>query len=75
MTLEQKVLEKLQDLLPEKQKVVLGFVESLKKENGIAPTLQSREVLWAGLDSHITEEDITEAHREMWGNFPREIEP
>jgi hypothetical protein len=75
MTLEQKVLEKLQDLLPEKQKVVLGFVESLKKENGIAPTLQSREVLWAGLDIHITEEDIAEARREMWGNFPREIEP
>jgi hypothetical protein len=26
--------------------------------------------LWRGLD--ITEEDIAEARREMWGNFPRE---
>jgi hypothetical protein len=26
--------------------------------------------LWQGLD--ITEEDIAEARREMWGNFPRE---
>lgn len=33
---------------------------------------QSQEVLrglWRGLD--ITEEDIAEARREMWGNFPR----
>ena len=26
--------------------------------------------LWRGLD--ITEEEIAEARREMWGNFPRE---
>ena len=26
--------------------------------------------LWRGLD--ITEEDIDQARREMWGNFPRE---
>ena len=26
--------------------------------------------LWKGLD--ITEEDIEQARREMWGNFPRE---
>ena len=26
--------------------------------------------LWQGLD--ITDEDIAEARREMWGNFPRE---
>jgi hypothetical protein len=29
--------------------------------------------LWAGLNNHITEEDIAEARREMWGNFPRDI--
>lgn len=26
--------------------------------------------MWVGV--HITEEDIEEARREMWGNFPRE---
>lgn len=26
--------------------------------------------LWKGLD--LTEEDLAEARREMWGNFPRE---
>ena len=29
--------------------------------------------LWADLNIHITEEDIAEARREMWGNFPRDI--
>ncbi|MGB7726795.1 MAG: hypothetical protein WBL50_02100 [Candidatus Acidiferrum sp.] len=75
MTLEQKVLEKLRDLPPEKQKVVLDFVESLQNENGSASELQSLEGLWLDLDIHITEEDIAEARREMWGNFPRDIEP
>ena len=31
---------------------------------------QSLRGLWRGLD--ITEEDIAEARREMWGGFPRE---
>jgi hypothetical protein len=30
--------------------------------------------LWADLNMNITEEDIAEARREMWGNFPRDIE-
>jgi len=28
--------------------------------------------LWADLDIGITDEDIDEARREMWGNFPRD---
>ena len=28
--------------------------------------------LWADLNVHITEEDIAEARREMWGSFPSE---
>jgi hypothetical protein len=29
--------------------------------------------LWTDQDIHITKEDIAEARREMWGNFPREF--
>jgi hypothetical protein len=75
MTIEEKVLEKLRDLPPEKQKAVLDFVESLKQGNGDAGPLQSLEGLWAHLPIKITDEDIAEARREMWGNFPRDIEP
>ncbi len=73
MTIEKKVVEKLRELPPAKQKEVLEFVESLKSEGGTKKPLRSLEGLWAGLGITITEEDIAEARREMWGNFPRDI--
>jgi hypothetical protein len=74
MTIEQQVVEKLRDLPPEKQKEVLDFVDFLKEKNG-APkkALRSLRGLWADLNIHISEEDIAQARREMWGNFPRDI--
>lgn len=74
MTIEEMVLEKLRGLPPEKQKEVLEFVESLKPEGGAKRPLRSLEGIWADLDIDITEEDIAEARREMWGNSPRDIE-
>ena len=75
MTIEQQVVEKLRDLPLEKQKEVLDFVDFLKEKNG-RPKKPRRSLLglWADLDVHITEEDIAGARREMWGNFPRDIE-
>jgi hypothetical protein len=74
MTIEEQVLEKLRDLPPEKQKEVLDFVDFLKKKNCAKKPRRSLLRLWADLNFHVTEEDITEARREMWGNFPRDIE-
>jgi len=73
VTIEQQVLEKLRDLPPEKQKEVLDFVDFLQEKNGQKKPLKSLLGLWAELNIHITEEDIAEARREMWGNFPRDI--
>ena len=73
MTIEQQVLEKLRDLPPEQQKEVLDFVDFLKEKNGPKKPLRSLLGLWADLNIHITEEDIAQARREMWGNFPRDI--
>lgn len=73
MTIPEKVLGKLRDLPPEKQRAVLEFVESLE-ENGESETpLKSLEGLWAKYDINITEEDIAEMRREMWSNFPRDF--
>lgn len=74
MTLEQQVLEKLRDLPPEEQREVLDFVDFLKERNGTKKPVRSLLGLWGDLDFHITEDDIAEARREMWGNFPRDIE-
>lgn len=73
MTIEEIVLEKLRGLPPEKQKEVLEFVESLKPDGDTKKPLRSLEGLCADLGIRITEEDIAEARREMWGNFPRDI--
>ncbi len=73
MTIEEMVLEKLRGLPPEKQKEVLQFVESLKPDGGSKKPLRSLEGLLEDFNVDITEEDIAEARREMWGNFPRDI--
>ena len=73
MTIEELVLEKLRGLPPEKQKEVLEFVDSLKPVEGAKRPLRSLEGLLEDLHIDITEEDIAEARREMWGNFPRDI--
>ena len=74
MTIEQEILEKLRCLSPEKQKKVLDFVDFLKEKSGDRKPRRSLLGLWSDLNIHITKEDIAEARREMWGNFPRDIE-
>jgi len=73
MTIEQQVVEKLRDLPPERQEEVLRFVEGLKEKDGAQKARRSLRGLWKDLNIEITEEDIAEARREMWGNFPRDI--
>ena len=73
MTIEQQVLEKLRDLPVEKQREVLDFLDSLQKKNGPKKPLRSLRGLWKDLNIQITDQDIAEARREMWGNFPRDI--
>jgi hypothetical protein len=71
MTVEQQVLEKLRELPPQKQEEVLAYISRLQEK-----TRQPRRSLlglWADLDVDVSEKDISEARREMWGNFPRDI--
>ncbi|MGK7926280.1 MAG: DUF2281 domain-containing protein [Spirulina sp.] len=74
MTLEQAVLETLQELPPDKQQEVLDFAQYLRQKVTPKHPRHSLKGLCADLNIHITEEDIAEARKEMWGNFPREIE-
>ena len=70
--IEQRVIEKLRALPPEKQQEVLDFTEFLEQKHSKPKPRRSFLGLFADLGVHITEEDIAEARREMWGNFPRE---
>ena len=71
-SIEQAVVEKLRSLPPDKQQEVLDFAEFLERKTRQPEQRRSLEGLFAHLGVHITEEDIAEARREMWGNFPRE---
>jgi hypothetical protein len=73
MTIEEQVLEKLRELPPERQEKVLQFVDSLRDKNLAKKPLRSLRGLWKTLKIDITEEDIAQARRELWGNFPRNI--
>lgn len=75
MTIEQAVLERLKELPPDRQREVLDFAEFLRQKEAPAPKppRKSMEGIWADLGVRITEADIAEARREMWGNFPRDI--
>ena len=72
MNLEQAVLDKLRALPLDKQQEVLDFAEFLQQKNLPKKPLKSVKGMWADLKVDITEEDIAQARKEMWGNFPRE---
>ena len=76
MTIEQAIVEKLRVLPVEKQREVLDFVEFLQHKSAPKPPRCRHNPigLCADLNVDITEADIAEARREMWGNFPRDIE-
>jgi hypothetical protein len=71
MTVEQQVLEKLRGLPPQKQEEVLAYISRLQENTG--RPRRSLSGLWADLGVNVSEEDISEARREVWGNFPRDI--
>jgi hypothetical protein len=73
MNIDQKIMEKLRMLSLEQQREVLDFVEFLQQKKGIEKRpRRSLRGLWADLGVHLSEEDLAEARREMWGSFPRE---
>ncbi|HSK73357.1 MAG TPA: DUF2281 domain-containing protein [Pyrinomonadaceae bacterium] len=72
MTSEEALLEKIKVLPPDLKREVAHFVEFLQTKVQKQTPRVSLEGIWADMDVNITEEDIAEARREMWGNFPRE---
>ena len=70
MNIETAIIENLRVLPEDKQQEVLDFLEFIKTKKLLKPSSCKIKGMCADLNVHITEEDITEARREMWGNFP-----
>jgi hypothetical protein len=72
VTLEE-ALDLVKQLSPvDKARLIKRIVPDIERELQVAKPAPRKSLrgLWRGLD--ITEEEIAEARREMWGNFPRE---
>ena len=72
MTLVEAVVEKLKQLPQEKQQEMLDFAEFLQQKSAPQPPPRSLEGIWEGMNVFISKEEIDEARREAWANFPRE---
>jgi hypothetical protein len=71
MTVEQQILEKVRKLDRMRQQQVLRYLEGMQAGDDARKPRKSLRGLWKESGTHITNEDIAEARREMWGNFPR----
>jgi hypothetical protein len=69
MTTTMELMLKVQSLSEEQQRQVLDFINRLPAAQAQPPRLDLYG-LFKGFNT--TEEEIAEARREMWGNFPRE---
>jgi len=72
MTVTETVVEKMKKLPGDKQQEVLDFVEFLAYRAHPRRPRKSCKGMWSDLGIDFTDEDIMEARREMWGQFPRE---
>ena len=72
-TSEQLLLRQWRSLKPDQQQVALEFVEFLHSKTTTKQPRRSLLGLCASPDAHISDEDVAEARREMWSDFPRDI--
>jgi hypothetical protein len=75
MTIQQEILEHLATLRPAEQEELLRIARSLSQRSAIT-TAQPRKGLmgaFAGRGIDVTAEDIDDARREMWADFPRGV--
>lgn len=71
MTTEEVVMREMQGLPSDKKRAVLEFVRSLRHKQPQKKSYPTLRGICAHLGAHVSEEDLAQARREMWGNFPR----
>lgn len=68
---EKVLLHQLRELPVDARQEVLSFIEFMRVKHGVNRPHQGIKGLWADEGLTITDDDISEARRECWGNFPR----
>ena len=72
--IEETLIVVIKTLPPEKQQALLEFAEFLQAKT--LPKAPSKRIkgLWANADINLTEEELSTNRKEMWANFPKDIE-
>lgn len=73
MMTSEVLLEQIKILPPDLKQEAIHFVESLQTKLANKQKRQISLGIGEDLGIEITSEDIYEARKEMWGNFPREV--
>jgi hypothetical protein len=68
--IEEAIAARVRELPPERQQEVLDFANFLGSK--AKRPRKSMYGLWKDLGISFSGEDIAEARKEVWGNFPRE---
>ena len=71
---EEKLIAVIKTLPTEKQQALLEFAEFLQAKTTPKAPIKSIKGLWANADINLTEEELATARKEMWTNFPKDIE-
>jgi len=75
MTILEKIVEMAKALDPEQQQKAIEYLDQLARERTRAKPRRSLKGICAGQGGSLSLEDFQELRREMWANFPRDIEP
>jgi hypothetical protein len=72
--IEATLIAVIKTLPPEKQQALLEFAEFLQAKT--TPKAPSKNIkgLWVKEDINLTEEELVATRKEMWANFPKDIE-
>ena len=76
MTIQQEILERLSTLPPAEQQELLRVARSLAQRSAGTTGEPRRSLMgaFAGRGVDVTADDIDDARREMWADFPRDVE-
>lgn len=74
MTIAETLTQKVIQLPLSRQLEVLNFVEFLEHKQGQVSPRHDPEGLLADRPSDLSPEDLAEARKQAWSNFPRELQ-
>jgi Protein of unknown function (DUF2281) len=72
--IEETLIAVFNSLPHEKQQTLLEFAEFLQAKSAPKAPSKSIKGLWANADISLTEEELSKNRKEMWANFPKDIE-